>query len=75
MRIPQMAVQPMMMPNKTANTITVRATAPVMDVMERLIRANDKPRAEVVLDVADPRSEPQRVKHYGIDLSQLHART
>ena len=41
----------MIMPNKTANTITVRATAPVMDIIERLIRANDKPRAEVVLDV------------------------
>ena len=51
MRVPQMPVQPMIMPNKTANTITVRATAPVADVIERIIRANDKPRAEVVLDV------------------------
>ena len=48
---PQLPLPPMVMPNKTANTITVRATAPVVDVIERLIRANDKPRAEVVLDV------------------------
>ena len=51
MRIPQMAVQPMVMPNKTANTITVRATAPGRRRHRRIIRANDKPRAEVVLDV------------------------
>ena len=51
MRIPTMPVQPTLLPNKTANTITVRATAPIVDVIERIIRANDKPRAEVVVDV------------------------
>jgi general secretion pathway protein D len=70
MRIPQMAVQPMVMPNKTANTITVRATAPVMDIVDRLIRANDRPRAEVVLDVQILEVNTQRIKHYGINLSQ-----
>src|SRR5829696_2588710 len=69
MRIPQMAVQPQVMPSKTANTITVRATAPVMDVFERLIRANDKPRAEVVLDVEILEVNRNRLKRYGIDLS------
>jgi general secretion pathway protein D len=69
MRIPQMAVQPMLMPNKTANTITVRATAPVVDVMERVIRANDKPRAEVVLDVEILEVNRNRVKRYGINLT------
>ena len=48
---PEDGGQPAMLPNKTANTLTVRATAPVMDVIERIIRANDKPRAEVVVDV------------------------
>ena len=71
MRIPQMAVQPMVMPNKTANTITVRATAPVVDVIERIIRANDKPRAEVVLDVEILEVIRERIKRYGINLSQL----
>src|SRR5690349_8678131 len=51
MRIPQLPLPPTVMPNKTANTITVRGTGPVVDVIEKLIRANDKPRAEVVLDV------------------------
>jgi type II secretory pathway component GspD/PulD (secretin) len=69
MRIPQMAVQPMMMPNKTANTITVRATAPVVDVIERLIRANDRPRAEVLLDIEILEVDRARVKRYGINLS------
>jgi general secretion pathway protein D len=69
MRIPQMAVQPMMMPNKVANTITVRATGPVVDVIERIIRANDKPRAEVVLDIEILEVNRLRVKRYGINLS------
>jgi len=69
MRIPQMAITPMVMPNKAANTITIRSTAPVMDVMERLIRANDKPRAEVVLDVEILEVNRNRVKRYGINLS------
>ena len=59
MRIPQMAVQPMMMPNKAANTITVRATAPV-DGRHRA----DHPRERQAARGGrarrrDPRSEPQ----------------
>jgi general secretion pathway protein D len=69
MRVPQMPVQPMVMPNKTANTITVRATIPVMEVFERLIRANDRPRAEIVLDVQILEVSNTRLKRYGIDLS------
>jgi general secretion pathway protein D len=73
MRIPQMAVQPMVMPDKASNTITVRATAPVMDVIDRLIRASDKPRAEVLLDVQILEVNNQRLKRYGINLSQYAA--
>ena len=69
MRIPQMAIQPTIMPSKTANTITVRATGPVMDVIERVIEANDKPRAEVMLDVEVLEVNRSRVKRYGINLS------
>jgi general secretion pathway protein D len=69
MRIPQMAVQPMVMPLKAANTITVRATAPVVDVIERIIRSNDKPKAEVVLDVEILEVNRNRLKRYGINLS------
>jgi type II secretory pathway component GspD/PulD (secretin) len=69
MRIPQMTIQPMVMPSKTANTITVRATGPVVDVIERVIRANDKPRAEVVLDVEILEVSRQRLKQYGLNLN------
>jgi general secretion pathway protein D len=69
MRIPQMPLPPMVMPNKAANTITVRATAPVVDVIDRIIRANDKPRAEVVLDVEILEVDRERIKRYGINLS------
>jgi type II secretory pathway component GspD/PulD (secretin) len=69
MRIPQMAVQPQMMANKTANTITVRATAQVVDVIERVIRANDKPRAEVVIDVQILEVNRARAKQFGINLN------
>ncbi len=72
MRIPQLPLPPMVMPNKTANTITVRATAPVVDVIDRIIRANDKPRAEVVLDVEILEVDRERIKRYGINLSQYN---
>src|SRR5205814_2473578 len=50
-RIPGIAVQPMIAPNKTTNTITVRATNPVMEILEKVIAQNDKPRAEIIVDV------------------------
>ncbi len=69
MRLPQMPVQPAMFPNKTANTLTVRATAAIADVIEKIIRANDKPRAEVAIDVQILEVSRQRTKQLGLDLS------
>ena len=69
-RIPQMPVQPVVMAGpKGSNTITVRATAQVADIVERLIRANDKPRAEVVIDVEILEVNRQRVQQYGLNLN------
>jgi general secretion pathway protein D len=68
MRIPT-AAQPALYPNKTANTITVRGTAAMVDVIERVIRANDKPRAEVVIDVQILEVNRNRTKEFGINLS------
>ncbi len=51
MRLPGMAIQPAIIANKTANTITVRATASVVQIIEKIIQQNDKPRAEIVIDV------------------------
>jgi Flp pilus assembly secretin CpaC len=69
MRIPTMPVQPTLLPNKTANTITVRATGPIVDVIEKIIRANDKPRAEVVIDVQILEVNRKRTKDLGLNLS------
>jgi general secretion pathway protein D len=68
MRI-QAQAQPAIFPNKTANTLTVRATAPVVAVVERLIRAHDKPRAEVVIEVQILEVNRARAKEFGINLS------
>ena len=46
----------MIFPNKTNNTITIRATAAVAGIIEKMIDANDKPRAEIVIDVRSSRS-------------------
>jgi general secretion pathway protein D len=69
MRLPQMAVQFVVMPSKTANTITVRATTQVADIIEQVIRANDKPRAEVVIDVQILEVNRARAKQYGLNLN------
>ena len=69
-RVPQMAVQPTLLPSKTANTITVRATTGVADIIERIIRANDRPRAEIIVDVQILEVNRSRVKEYGISLTK-----
>jgi hypothetical protein len=69
MRVPQMAVQPTVMANKTASTITVRATAAVVDIIERVIRSNDKPRAEVLIDVQILEVNRARAKQFGLNLN------
>jgi general secretion pathway protein D len=69
-RLPGIAVQPGIVANKTANTITVRATAPVVQIIERIIAQNDKPRAEIVVDVEILEVDHTRTKEYGLELSQ-----
>ena len=68
-RVPAMAVQPMIAPNKTSNTITIRATTAVAAIIEKMIEANDKPRAEIVIDVQILEINRGRAKTFGIDLS------
>ncbi|HWP99982.1 MAG TPA: secretin N-terminal domain-containing protein, partial [Vicinamibacterales bacterium] len=65
----QQGVRPVITPNKTANTVTVRATAAMADVIERIIRANDKPRAEIVLDVEILEVSRTRLKEFGLNLN------
>ena len=64
------AVRPIITQNKSANSIVVRATAPVLKVIENIIIANDKPRAEVLIDVEILEVSRVRLRELGIDLSQ-----
>ena len=66
---PQMAIQPRIAPNKTANTITVRASAPVVEIVDQIIKINDKPRAEVVIDVQILEVSRERAKRFGLNLT------
>ena len=68
-RLPGIPVQPGIVANKTSNTITVRATAPVVQIIERIIQQNDKPRAEIVIDVEILEVDRVRAKQYGLNLS------
>ena len=69
-RAPTLAVQPQIVPNTTSNTITVRATLPVADVIERVIASNDKPPAEIVVDIQILEVNRERARQFGLDLSQ-----
>ena len=69
-RAPNLAVQPQIVPNTTSNTITVRATTAIAGVIEQVIAANDKPRAEVVVDVEILEVNRERAREFGLDLTQ-----
>lgn len=68
-RLPSLAVQPAIQFNKSANTITVRGTAAVVQIMQRIIEQNDKARAEVMFDVEILEVNRQRAKQFGLNLS------
>ncbi len=56
-------------PNKTANTITVRGPAAIVAIIEKVIQANDKPKAEILIDVEILEVDRTRLKTLGLDLS------
>jgi general secretion pathway protein D len=68
-------VAPSISPNKTANTIVVRATTAVMAIIERLIDNNDNPRAEILVDVQILEVNKQRTKQFGLDLGDYTIQT
>jgi type II secretory pathway component GspD/PulD (secretin) len=69
-RIQGLAITPTLAVNKGANTITVRATRGVAEIIERIIEANDRPRAEITVDVEIIEVNRSRAKQYGLNLSQ-----
>ena len=68
-RVAGVAIQPTIVANKTSNTITIRATGSVVQIVERMIAANDKPRAEVIVDVQILEVNRERAKQYGLNLT------
>jgi type II secretory pathway component GspD/PulD (secretin) len=68
-RVPAMPVQPLIAANKTNNTITIRATTNVAAIIERIIEANDTPRAEIVIDLQIMEVNRTRAKTFGLNLS------
>jgi general secretion pathway protein D len=69
-RFTGIAIQPLMQPNKTSNTIVVRGSRPVVEIIGRLIAQNDKPRAEIVIDVEILEVNRSRAQQYGLNLTQ-----
>lgn len=70
MRIPGVPIVPTFVANKLQNSVTVRGTAPLVAIMEQLVQANDRPRAEIVVDVQILEVNRTRAKQFGLDLSQ-----
>jgi general secretion pathway protein D len=62
--------RPLISQSKTANTITVRGSAPLVAIVEQIIENNDKPRAEIVVDIEVLEVNRARAKQFGLNLSQ-----
>jgi len=69
MRVPGVPMVPAFYANKTQNSITVRGSAPLVAIMERLVEANDRPPGEINLDVQILEVNRGRAKQFGLDLS------
>ena len=63
-------IAPFVSANKTTNTITVRGTPNIVNILEKVIQANDRPRAEVIVDVEILEVNRDRAKELGLNLSQ-----
>jgi general secretion pathway protein D len=63
-------IRPAIAPNKNVNAISVRATLPVLQAIQAIIEANDKPRAEVMVEAEILEVNRRRIKELGIDLSR-----
>jgi len=70
LQLPGLPVQPRVLANKTQNSLTVRASDRVMNIIDQVVRNNDKPRAEIVVDVEIIEVNRARAKEVGLNLSQ-----
>jgi general secretion pathway protein D len=65
----QGGVRPTFAANKNGNSITVRGTVPMLKMVERIIAMNDKPRAELSIDVEILEVNRTKARQHGVDLS------
>ena len=63
-------VRPIVTQNKNVNAVSVRATLPVLQAIQAIVEANDKPRAEVLVEAEILEVNRTRLKQLGIDLSR-----
>ena len=68
-RVQGLAIQPVIYPNKTSNSITIRGTTQMVQILEKMVEQNDKPRAEIVVDVEILEVDRTRTKEYGLNLT------
>ncbi len=59
-------------PNPSLGAITVLGTVDQLAMAERIIDANDKARGEVLVEVSDPRGQPQQPQALGHRPLELH---
>ena len=64
----QQGAPPQVVPNKTANSVTARATAAVMPLIEKLVQTQDTPRAEILVDVQILEVSKNRTREFGLNL-------
>ncbi len=74
-RVQGAPIVPAFVANRTQNSITVRATAPLVEIFERIIAANDRPPAEVLVDVQILEVSRARAKEFGLDLNNYQVGT
>lgn len=64
------AVRPQVTVAKGSNAVTIRATAPVLAIYERLIRSLDRPSPEVFVEAEILEVDRNFVRQIGLDLNQ-----
>jgi general secretion pathway protein D len=70
LRIPgQQGQQPTFVPNKTNNSVTARASSAQIGLVAQLVRMQDTPRAEILVDVQILEVSKGRTKDFGLNLS------
>src|SRR5262249_39367121 len=68
-RVQGLAIQPVIYPNKSSNSVTIRGTTQMEQILEKMVEQNDKPRAEIIVDVEILEVDRSRAKQYGLNLT------